>query len=78
MPLLPDFLTYLMGSCTQTKILGMELAGEVAAVGAAVAEFAVGDRVFGINPGKFGAHAEFICLRESAPLAPLPAGMTFE
>jgi NADPH:quinone reductase-like Zn-dependent oxidoreductase len=62
----------------QTKILGMELAGEVAAVGAAVTEFAVGDRVFGINPGRFGAHAEFICLRERAPLAHMPAGMTFE
>lgn len=59
------------------RILGTELAGEVAAVGAAVSQFAVGERVFGVNAGKFGAHAEFVCLRESAPLAPLPAGMTF-
>src|SRR5215468_7796503 len=29
------------------RILGSELAGEVAAVGAAVTEFTVGDRVFG-------------------------------
>jgi len=58
------------------RILGMELAGEVEAVGAAVSEFAVGDRVFGVNG--FGAHAEFVCMRESAPLAPMPAGMTFE
>jgi NADPH2:quinone reductase len=54
------------------------LAGEVAAVGAAVHEFTVGDRIFGVNAGKFGAHAEYVCMRESAPLAPMPANMTFE
>ncbi len=58
------------------KILGMELAGEVEAVGAAVTEFAVGDRVFGVKG--FGAHAEFTCIRESAPVAHMPAGATFE
>jgi NADPH:quinone reductase-like Zn-dependent oxidoreductase len=60
------------------KILGSELAGEVAAVGVAVREFAVSDRVFGVNAGRFGAHAEFICMRERAPLAPMPPGMAFE
>jgi NADPH:quinone reductase-like Zn-dependent oxidoreductase len=58
------------------QILGMEFAGEVAAVGAAVSEFDVGDHVFGVNG--FGAHAEFLCMRESAPLAHKPAGMTSE
>ena len=61
----------------RTQVLGTELAGEVAAVGAAVGEFAVADRVFGVNAGRFGAHAEYVCLREGAPLAHLPAGMTF-
>lgn len=61
----------------QQRILGAELAGAVADVGAAVTEFAVGDHVFGVNAGRFGAHAEFLCLRESAPLAQMPAGMTF-
>jgi NADPH:quinone reductase-like Zn-dependent oxidoreductase len=60
------------------RILGTELAGEVAAVGAAVTEFAVGDRVFGTNGFRFGAHAEFICLRESARIAHMPTGMSFE
>ncbi len=60
------------------RILGTELAGEVEAVGAAVSEFAVGDRVFGASAWLFGAHAEFICMRESAALAQMPAGMTFE
>jgi NADPH:quinone reductase-like Zn-dependent oxidoreductase len=62
----------------QTKILGYELAGEVAAVGEAVSEFAVGDEVFGANVVKFGAYAEFVCMRQSAPLAHMPAGMSFE
>ena len=58
------------------KILGMELAGEVEAVGAAVTEFAVGDEVFGVKDS--GAHAEFVCIPESAALAHKPAGTTFE
>ena len=58
------------------RILGVELAGEVEAVGPAVTQFNVGDDVFGTN--WFGAHAEFICLRESAALAHKPAGMTFD
>ena len=59
------------------KILGSEFAGKVEAVGTAVAEFEVGDRVFGVN-AKGGAHAEFISIPESAPLAHIPTGMTFE
>lgn len=58
------------------RILGMEVAGEVEAVGSAVTEFAVGDHVFGVTG--FGAHAEFVCMRESAALAHKPAGMAFE
>jgi NADPH:quinone reductase-like Zn-dependent oxidoreductase len=59
-------------------ILGTEFAGEVEAVGAAVGEFSVGDQVFGNNGLRFGAHAEFVCIRESARIALKPAGMTFE
>jgi NADPH:quinone reductase-like Zn-dependent oxidoreductase len=58
------------------RTLGVELAGEVEAVGTAVSQFSVGDHVFGTT--WFGAHAEFICLRESAPLARKPAAMSFE
>jgi NADPH:quinone reductase and related Zn-dependent oxidoreductases len=61
------------------RILGTELAGEVEAVGAAVSQFAVGDHVFGsTNSFRTGTHAEYICMRESAPLAHKPAGMSFE
>jgi NADPH:quinone reductase-like Zn-dependent oxidoreductase len=58
------------------RILGMELAGEVEAVGAAVTEFEVGDDVFGVIGS--GANAEYVCVPESGPLAPKPAGMSFE
>jgi NADPH:quinone reductase-like Zn-dependent oxidoreductase len=58
------------------KILGMELAGEVEAVGAAVNEFQVGDDVFGVIGS--GANAEYVCAPETAPLAHKPAGMSFE
>jgi NADPH:quinone reductase-like Zn-dependent oxidoreductase len=63
------------------KILGHELAGEVEAVGAAVTEFAVGDRVFGALPYlalSSGAHAEYMCVSERFPLTDMPAGMSFE
>jgi len=60
------------------RILGSELAGEVEAVGAAVTEFAVGDQVFGSTGFRFGTYAEFTCVRESARIAPMPAGMSFE
>jgi NADPH:quinone reductase-like Zn-dependent oxidoreductase len=63
------------------RILGSELAGEVEAVGAAVSHFEVGDHVFGakayLSEG-FGAHAEFVSIRESGALAHKPAGMSFE
>jgi NADPH:quinone reductase-like Zn-dependent oxidoreductase len=57
------------------KVLGTELAGEVEEVGAAVSEFEVGDHVFGM---RWGAHAEFVCVREAGLLAHMPAGMTFD
>jgi NADPH:quinone reductase-like Zn-dependent oxidoreductase len=56
------------------KILGSEFAGEVDATGAAVSEFRAGDRVFGVNAGKFGTHAQYICVGEDAPVARVPPG----
>ena len=57
------------------RILGMEVAGEVVAAGADVTVFHIGDQVFGISG--FGAHAEFVCVREGAPLANKPASVAF-
>src|SRR5215472_14628195 len=45
------------------RILGSEFAGEVEAVGSAVTEFAVGDRVFGDTGLGFGSHAEYRCVK---------------
>jgi NADPH:quinone reductase-like Zn-dependent oxidoreductase len=59
-------------------ILGSEFAGEVEAVGAAVTDFAVGERVFGTNGLRFGAHAEYVAVRTRARIANMPAGMSFE
>jgi len=60
------------------RVLGTEFAGEVERVGAAVSEFAVGDRVFGNSGLRFGAHAEFITMPVSARIAHMPAGLSFE
>jgi NADPH:quinone reductase-like Zn-dependent oxidoreductase len=58
------------------RILGMEFAGVIEAVGPAVSEFAAGDEVFGVKGS--GAHAEYIAVRESATIAHKPSGMSFE
>jgi NADPH:quinone reductase-like Zn-dependent oxidoreductase len=60
------------------RILGGELAGEVEAVGAAVTEFAVGDRVFGTSGPRLGGHAEYLCRCESGLIAHMPDGLSFE
>jgi len=73
----PFFIRFFTGlRRPRRRILGSELAGEVEAVGAAVTQFQVGDEVIGVNG--FGAHAEFVCMRENRPLAQKPTGMTFE
>ena len=62
----------------RSRTLGVELAGEVVAVGSAVRQFKVGDEVFGHPSTLFGAHAEYVCLSERAALALKPAGMSFQ
>jgi len=59
------------------KILGDEMSGVVEAVGPAVKQFTPGDEVFGSTDGRFGTQAEFVCMRESDPVAHKPARMTF-
>jgi NADPH:quinone reductase-like Zn-dependent oxidoreductase len=62
----------------RVTVLGNEFAGEVEAVGRGVTSFAVGDRVFGYNGTRFGAHAEFLVMPEAGSLATMPANVTFE
>jgi NADPH:quinone reductase-like Zn-dependent oxidoreductase len=56
-------------------ILGMEFAGDVSAVGKDVTRFKVGEKVWG---GGVGFHAEYRAIRETAAIAPLPDGMSYD
>lgn len=59
-------------------VLGMDVAGVVEAVGADVITFTPGDRVIAMLGGKFGGHAEYICVPQDGALTRAPANMTFE
>ena len=58
------------------RVLGSDIAGRVAAVGAGVTRFRPGDEVYGDNLGLKGGFAEYAVAPESV-LAPKPAPLTF-
>jgi NADPH:quinone reductase-like Zn-dependent oxidoreductase len=57
------------------RVLGVDYAGTVEAVGKNVTQFRSGDDVFG---GRNGAFAEYLCAREERAVVPKPANVTFE
>jgi len=59
-------------------ILGLDFAGTVEVVGKDVTKFTQGERVFGLTPGGYGAHAEYVCLPENGAVSSMPAGTRFD
>jgi NADPH:quinone reductase-like Zn-dependent oxidoreductase len=60
------------------NILGIDLSGEIEAIGKDVKLFKVGDRVFGSPGTKFGGHAEYSCIPENGALRIMPAEISWE
>ena len=68
----------------RNPVLGLDLAGEVEAVGSAVQRFQVGDPVIAFAGKHFGAYAEYACLPadgvrgpQDALIAPKPANLSY-
>ena len=60
------------------RILGMDVAGVVEAVGADVTAFAPGDEVIAMLGGRFGGHAEYVCLPQDGAITAKPRNLSFE
>jgi NADPH:quinone reductase-like Zn-dependent oxidoreductase len=60
------------------RILGMDAAGVVEAVGEKVTRFEPGDEVIAMLGGKFGGHAEYVCVPQDSAITVKPRAMTFE
>ena len=59
------------------SVLGMDFAGKIDLLGDGVTGFDVGDRVFGISPDVFGAHAEYLCVPAGGAIAHLPGSVPY-
>jgi len=59
-------------------VLGVEMAGEVLALGEGVTRFALGDRVFAMTDVRMGGHAERVVLNASGAIALIAPGISFQ
>jgi len=64
----------------KSTILGCEFSGEVMAIGKAVTDYDVGDRVFGFKDDDhgFGGHAQYTAMPQSAMMAKIPERLSYE
>jgi len=60
------------------KVLGMDVAGVVEAVGKNVPNFNPGDEVIAETGVKFGCHAEYVCIPAKGAITLKPENMSFE
>lgn len=62
----------------KNRTLGNEFAGKIEVIGKDVTLFKTGEKVFGYNDIKFGAHAEFMIMAEDQPITTMPTNITYE
>jgi len=60
------------------NMTGTEFAGKVEKVGKKVTSFRVGDRVFGMAEGSYGAHAQYMTIRQDKAVVKMPKELTYE
>ncbi|UCC93820.1 MAG: NAD(P)-dependent alcohol dehydrogenase [Thermoplasmata archaeon] len=75
-------LFFILGGFPTMRIPGVEMSGDVEAVGKNVRNFKVGDQVFGTTTGqRYGGNAEYVCVPEVSKhgmVIKKPDGVTFE
>jgi NADPH:quinone reductase-like Zn-dependent oxidoreductase len=59
------------------RVLGNEFSGVIEKAGSGVHQYKKGDKVFGLSTMKFGAHAEYICLKENGSFTLMPPNLSF-
>jgi NADPH:quinone reductase-like Zn-dependent oxidoreductase len=75
----PTLIRLLTGARSRRRILGMDFAGTVEAVGASASVFEPGDRVFGMCPAtNDGAQAEYFCMPATRAIARMPSNLRFD
>ena len=62
----------------KNKTLGNEFAGVIEGIGKDITQFKIGDRVFGYNDTKFGAHAEYMTIAENEAIVAMPDNLTYK
>lgn len=60
------------------QTLGCEFAGAVEKIGSQVTNFQIGDRVFGFDDEKFGAHAEYLAIAANKAISIIPENLNFD